>query len=290
MSRVAAAVVVILVAGVGAGAWWLGGVSTGVTESPSDAASEYVDPSRPLAERVRQLELVIAQEQDARMVLEDQLRALIDDIERIESGGQLLLAERTRQEQESQREDRRNTSRSRDYVAMMRDFQVRRVNRLTQGGFSEDEAREILRRESEAQYKAMLIDHEAQRSGEATDSLRSYGAAQDLLRAELGDDDYARYLRAQGHPAAVQVTQVMEGSPGSLAGLQPGDEIVSYNGERVFGSGDLRSLTLQGTIGEDVVVEIDRDGMRMQLNLQRGPVGITGANNSVRLGARWSGT
>ncbi len=290
MSRVAAAVVVILVAGVGAGAWWLGGVPTGVTESPSDPASEYVDPSRPLAERLQQLERVIAEERNARMVLEDQLRALIDDIERIESGGQSLLAERTRQEQESQREDRRNTSRSRDYVAMMQDFQERRVNLLTQGGFSEDEAREILKRESAAEYEAMLAAHEAQRNGEDLDLTRSLGGAQDLLRAELGDDEYARYLRAQGQAAAIQVTQVMEGSPGSRAGLQPGDEIVSYNGDRVFTVNDLRSLTLQGTAGEDVVVEIDRDGVRMQLNLQRGPVGISGASANRRFGAWWSGT
>ena len=290
MSRVAAAVVVVLVVGVGAGAWWLGGVPTGVTESPSDPASEYVDPSRPLAERLQQLELVIAQEQDARMVLEDQLRALIDDIERIESGGQLVLAERVRQQQESQREARRNTPRSRDYVTMMRDLEERRVNQLTQGGFSEDEAREILKRESAAQYEAMLATHEAQRNGENLDLTRSVGGAQDLLRAELGDEEYARYLRAQGQPAAIQVTQVMEGSPGSRAGLQPGDEIVGYNGERVFAVSDLRSLTLQGTAGEDVVVEIDRDGVRMQLNLQRGPVGISGASANMRFGTWWSGT
>jgi C-terminal processing protease CtpA/Prc len=290
VSRVAAAVVVILVAGVGAGAWWLAGVPTGVTESPGDPASDYVDPSRPLAERLQQLELVIAREQEARMVLEDQLRALIDDIERIESGGQLLLAERTRQQQESQREARRNTSRSRDYVALMQDFQERRVKQLTQGGFSEGEAREILKRESAAQYEAMLAAHEAQRNGEDLDLTRSFGGAQDLLRAELGDDEYARYLRAQGQAAAIQVTQVMEGSPGSRAGLQPGDEIVSYNGDRVFTVSDLRSLTLQGTAGEDVVVEIDRDGVRMQLNLQRGPVGISGASANRRFGAWWSGT
>ena len=223
------------------------------------------------------------------MVLEDQLRVLIDEIERVESAGQSVVAERAGQEPATRQAVRRSRSESPDYATMMRDFQARRVNVLTKGGYAEDEANEVLRLESEAQYQAILNAHEAERNGAASGSTSSYSGAQQLLRAELGDDEYARYLQAQGHPAAIQVTQVMEGSPGSLAGLQPGDEIVSYNGERVFGDDDLRSLTVQGTLGEDVVVEIDRDGVRMQLNLQRGPIGIRGANNRVRLGGWWSG-
>jgi len=290
MSRIAVAIVVSLIAGFSAGALWLGGAPVNDGNSTINPAADVVDPSLPLADRLTQLELVIAQERDARMVLEDQLAALLDEIERIGSVDQSELLEKARQEQATRREARRGRSESPDYATMMRDLQARRVNVLTRGGFSGDEAREVLRRESEAQYKAMLLAHEAQRNGEARDSTRPNGDAQELLRAELGDDEYERYLRAQGHPAAFQVTQVMDGSPGSLAGLQPGDRIVSYDGERVFGSNDLRSLTLRGTIGEDVVVEIDRDGMRMQLNLQRGPVGVTGANNNLRRRAWWNGS
>lgn len=290
MSKIAVAIVVSLIAGFGVGAWWLGDAPVNITDSTRAPAAGVTDPSLPLTDRLTQLELVIAQERDARMVLEDQLGALIDEIERIGSIDPSELLERARQEQAARQEVRRSRSEPPDFASMMRDLEARRVKGLTRGGFSEDEAREVLRQESEAQYKAMLIAHEAQRNGEAAGSMRSNDGAQRLLRAELGDDEYERYLRAQGHPAAIQVTQVMQGSPGSLAGLQPGDEIVSYNGKRVFGSDDLRSLTLQGTMGEDVVVEINRDGVRMQLNLQRGPVGITGANNNIRTRSWWSGT
>jgi len=96
-------------------------------------------------------------------------------------------------------------------------------------------------------------------------------------------------LQALGQPTAIQVTQVLEGSPGSQAGLQTGDQIVSYNSERVFNVNDLRELTLQGNAGEDVVIEIERDGVRVQLSVPGGPVGITGARANIRNMNWWGG-
>ena len=84
------------------------------------------------------------------------------------------------------------------------------------------------------------------------------------------------------------MTQVLSGSPGNDAGLQPGDQLVSYGGERVFNVMDLRNLTMQGEPGQDVVIEVDRDGVRMQLTVPAGPIGITGSGASVR-GLRWWG-
>jgi hypothetical protein len=52
---------------------------------------------------------------------------------------------------------------------------------------------------------------------------------------------------------------------------------------------DLRNQTMQGEPGEDVVIEIDRDGMRMQLTLPRGPIGITGNGANVRGTSWWGG-
>jgi len=66
------------------------------------------------------------------------------------------------------------------------------------------------------------------------------------------------------------------GSPAAAAGLLPGDEIVSYGGKRVFGQPDLNAFVLEGTPGETVVVEIDRNGQRLQVVVPRGPIGITG--------------
>ncbi len=67
---------------------------------------------------------------------------------------------------------------------------------------------------------------------------------------------------------------MLESSPGQRAGLQRGDAIVRYDGQRVFTYGDLNAGQLQGMPGESVVIDILRDGMPMQLVMPRGPIGI----------------
>jgi S1-C subfamily serine protease len=57
----------------------------------------------------------------------------------------------------------------------------------------------------------------------------------------------------------------------------------------VFSISDLRSLTMQGSPGESVVVEIVRDGMLMQLTLPAGPIGITGTGARTRGMGWWGG-
>jgi S1-C subfamily serine protease len=98
----------------------------------------------------------------------------------------------------------------------------------------------------------------------------------ETLRAELGDTDYERYLQADGRPTAVPVRDVLASSPAERSGLQPGDEIVAYAGQRVFGMSELNSLTLEGTPGESVIVDVRRAGQNVQLVLPRGPIGIVG--------------
>lgn len=291
MLRIFAAIVVSLVAGFALSAWWLGEDPAPETDSATDGANRYLDPSQPVAERLQRLEQIVAEERDARLVLEDQLNMLLDEIERIDSGDARVLDERAREAEEAQREARRNAQRRpRDFASMIRNMQERRRNALVDGGFSEDEASRVIEIESKVQYEALRAAHEARRAGEAVDWQSPANDPQSLLRRELGDDDYARYLAAQGQPTAIQVSQVLGNSPGSRAGLQPGDEIVSYNGQRIFSVSELRTLTLEGTAGEDVLIEIDRNGVRMQLSVQRGPVGITGSSANIRGLNWWRGT
>ena len=61
-----------------------------------------------------------------------------------------------------------------------------------------------------------------------------------------------------------------------LAGLQPGDQILRYDGQRLFSMSDLTQQTMQGEAGVNVAVDIMRDGIPMQVVLPRGPVGISG--------------
>ena len=286
MTKVLLAVAVSLATGFAVGAWVTtddAGGSPGL-ESPVPAT---IDPGMPLEERLLSLEQLFAEEREARLALQDQLDELITEIDRIDTTGPRVYTDRQARAAEARAERSRPTRRDRS--AMVQDYEARRLNTFVAGGFSEDEARRVVELESQAQFRALEAAHEAQRTGESPDFFNLVSGPQSILRSELGDDGYSRYLEAQGQPTAITVTQVMQGSPGSRAGLQPGDEIVSYNGERIFSVNELRQLTTQGTPGEDVVIEVDRDGVRMQLSLQRGPVGITGTGASPRQMSWWSG-
>ena len=242
-----------------------------------------------LDERLQDLEQALAEEREARIALEDTLAMLFEELDRLEGTDERAAArlesaaENERQARAAERRGQRNEA---DWV---RSYQERRIAALVEGGFSDEEARRALQLESEASFKAMQLAWEAQRNGESINVMDSMSNPQSIMRAEMGDDAYARYLEAQGQPTAIRITQVLGGSPANSAGLQAGDELVSYNGERVFNVMDLRNGTMQGQPGEDVVIEIERDGVRMQLTLPRGPIGITGSGANIRGMSWWGG-
>ena len=288
MPRIALVLCAALLLAIGLGTL----VSTGLErtkEHPAAPIGSYeFEADTSLDERLQDLEQALAEEREARLALEDTLAMLFEELDRLEgtderAGARLqAAAESERQARAVERREQRNEA---DW---MRSYQERRVAVLVEGGFSDEEARRALEQESEASFKAMQLAWEAQRNGEAIDVMDVMGNPQSILRAEMGDDAYARYLEAQGQPTAIRITQVLGGSPGNSAGLQPGGELVSYNGERVFNVRELRNGSMQGQPGEDVVVEIERDGVRMQLTLPRGPIGITGSGANIR-GMNWWG-
>jgi len=288
--RMTVAVAISVIAGFAVGAWVTSAAPTAGVESaakPSIGDAGDAGSADTLVERILSLEQLIAEEREARLELAVQVQDLIDDLER-EAAAESPTAADSSVENGRRAESRGGSvRRSRDFAAMVRNFEDRRLQSLMDNGFSEDEARRVLQRESEAEYKAMQLAWEAQREGTPPDQLAASNDPQALLRAELGDADYERFLMAQGQPTTVQITRVLNGSPGSEAGLQSGDQIVSYDGERVFSITDMRELTLQGAVGEDVVIEIDREGVRMQLSVPRGPVGVTGAGANFRRVNRW---
>ena len=287
MNRIAVSVIVSLLTGLALGAWVVGERSES-QGSGSIAVGQVIDTESGAEDRLLRLERIIAEERDARIALEDTIAMLFEEIERLEGAGGLAVAEvkaRTEREQTARARARNVSGGENDWI---RDYQERRVSRLIDGGFSEDEARRILEQESESSFKALQSSWEAQRNGESVDRFSSAFDPQAILRSEMGDDNYARYLEVQGQPTAVRVTQVLSGSPGSKIGLQPGDQLISYGGERVFSVMELRNSSMQGNPGEDVVIEIERDGTRIQLTVPRGPIGITGTGASVR-GSNWWG-
>jgi len=287
MPRIVVAVIVSLLAGFAVGA-----LIGGDTTAPQDEAQHgagVLGADATIEDRLERIEQIIEQEREARISLEDTLAMLFADVERLEGVGERSAAEleAARQEREERRAaaSRRVEGTEADWLTR---YQERRMSRLVEGGFSEDEARRALRLESEVQFESMQAAWEAQRNGESLDNSSPEGDPQSLLRARLGDEAFERYLEAQGQPTSIGITQVYSGSPGGEAGIQPGDRLVSYGGERVFSVSELRRQTMQGAPGENVIIQVERDGMMMQLSVPRGPIGITGSGARIR-GLNWWG-
>lgn len=156
---------------------------------------------------------------------------------------------------------------------------VRSVDdRLIAVGFTPAEIEGIRRVEARMQMEQIELDYEARQEGWAN-TPRYYQALRaasggGVLRAELGDAAFDRYLYATRGANRVAVSTVIENSPAATAGLRPGDVIHSYGGERVFGNQELTELRSIGTRGIPVVVDVIRDGQRLQLTMPRGPMGV----------------
>jgi hypothetical protein len=276
--------ILFMLLGVSAGfaaATWLGDRSeltpaVTVADSSGAVGGLAYDDLRPLAERVAVLERALDSEIRQREALQLELAALGDQVASAGSEDDDPPPGNDRDDPSDEAFDRaaiQERFAERGGFGRRNDPE-RRQALLVEAGFSAVEAQRITQRESELQLEALYAQYDAVRSGEPLDP-RSRLGTQDQLREELGDASYERYLEATGQPTSVGVRQVMSGSAGATAGLQAGDEIVSYGGERVFDTLDLNRLTLEGSPGEPVVVDVLRDGQQIQVYVPRGPIGIT---------------
>ena len=232
------------------------------------------DAALPMEDRIAALERAVSDEQFARQLLQEEVFYLTSELERISDDRDFERAEETRAEQAE--EDSVDSRTSRREAYRRKNSLEGRIQRLIDAGFLPSQASMIVQRESELQMESIKARYEAERSGDPSEYWRSRNASDNILREELGDADYERYLVANNRSTNVTVSSVIESSPAQSAGLQPGDEIVRYDGERVFGMTYLMRETMDGTAGQNVVVDIMRNGTPMQIVLPRGPVGITG--------------
>ena len=227
----------------------------------------HFDQSAGTEARIRALEAAVAQERNARMLLEEELQALYAELDELRPAT-TTAADAT--------EDRNAPARFQEARLQRRanDADSARA-RLVAAGFPDDRAAHIVRREAELQMESMQAMYEFRRTGERPENFETIMDPDRALRAELGDAEYERYLAATGRPTAVNVGSVLESSPGQRAGLLPGDEIVAYGGERVFNYNDLSMRTMAAPAGQSVVVDVVRDGIPMQVVIEAGPIGIS---------------
>ena len=279
MQRTAiAAIAAGTILGVAAGAFWMAHepeVAVDVAHQAGEpAAAVMFDQSLSVEARIRALEQAVGDERYARQLLQDELFILTGELETLVANRPSAVTS-----DQSASFERIEAAAS---TPRRRSGADGRAERLIQAGFEPGQAEWILQRESQLQMEALQARYEAERTGDAMDYFQSRTAAGDALRSELGDAEYERYLAASGRPTNVAVSSVLESSPAQRAGLLPGDEILSYDGKRIFSMSDLTRQTLEGQPGEQVVVDVRRDGVSMQVVVPRGPIGISGGRRFSR--------
>lgn len=271
MQKVSTAMVVSLLVAGAAAALVIRSIPSDAESAVPAATTTHFDATADINERLLALENAVSEERQARQLLEEELLVLYAELDRLESERDLGDAT---DELESSRQARASTQAA--GTARRRgtdddDNQGERRNAMIAAGLSPQRADHILKRESEMRFEMMQAYYEARNSGESFDRFSMSPDA--LLRADIGDADYEKYLQANGRSTTVGVAGVMAASPAERAGLQPGDEIVGYDGERVFSTGDLMQRTMASGEG-DVVVDVVRNGTTMQVVLPRGPIGV----------------
>ena len=273
MQKVSGVMVLSLVAAVGAAALVLNNSDPDQDTSSTDtvATASQFDSSAATEQRILALEMAVSEERQARQLLEDELLILFAELEQLEAD-----RDDRRGADEDIREARGNIEA--ETVARRQQFREERQTNgrreaMIKAGMSPDRADYILRRESEMRYEQMQAVYEARSSGEPLDPFSRNYNADAMLREEIGDTEYETYLQANNRSTSVGVSSVMASSPGERAGLQAGDEIVGYDGQRVFSTSELIQHTMAGGDGS-VVVDVMRGGSPMQIVVPRGPIGV----------------
>ena len=238
--------------------------------TPADSPSGF-DNTQSVETRIAALEQAVSDERQARQLLQEEVFYLTSELEIL---ADLQIPPRADASPVESQGDESGDSRRE--AIRRRNSREGRVERLVAAGFLPSQADWILQREQELQMQSLQERFDAERSGEPIDWVANRNQSGDALREELGEADYERYLEANNRSTNVSVSSVIESSPAQVAGLQPGDEIFRYDGQRVFSMTDLTRQTMVGEPGQNVAVDVMRNGNLVQVVMPRGPVGITG--------------
>lgn len=148
---------------------------------------------------------------------------------------------------------------------------------LGRAGISSSEIEEIERRWEGYEMDKLYLADQSKRDG----TFQSAGYNEEVsslrreLREDLGPEGYDALLYATGSNNRVVVRQVLENSPAGRAGLEAGDVIVRYSGQRVFRPDEFKRATTIGQFGTPVTLEVLRDGVLYRFSVPRGPLGIS---------------
>lgn len=232
-----------------------------------------------LEQRVKKLEDSLQDSIQIQTRLFDLVEELRRQMEQGEPEGMETRTAALRQEEQRHASQASRQERYRKYRDMQR-------QRLIDAGLNPGRAEFILDKQERFQYEHMQLTYEYRHlddksSPEAIalrDKLEVYSNPRKMFEHELSPQEFEGYLEVNGGRQELQINNIVPGTPAADTGLQPGDKIISYNGERVFHSGDLRSQIYRVEPGKTVAVEIQREGSSSTetIYVPSGPLGIQG--------------
>jgi C-terminal processing protease CtpA/Prc len=239
--------------------------------APAAPATPAANAATDASQMYDALAAILEQEVSERQRLEEELVALRETVTRLERTLSTSSVAPAQSVSEPATESRRRPPRFRRGGEALQ-------QRLVDAGLDPDRAEYIARRRDELALERMYLQDQAAREGWANTPRFSEAwlAAQDriALEGELSDAEFETYLRTTGQANRVTVNNVLQTSPAEQAGLQRGDRLVSYDGQRIYSGSQLRAATRSGEAGEVVIVTVERDGQQVQLSIPRGPLGV----------------
>jgi hypothetical protein len=238
-----------------------GSASAGDPASPASSRSQAIN-AEPLAAQQRELR----QARQAREQLEIKLEALqirVEELEHARATEAVITTTPARRTPQTETAPPVRSS----------------VKSLIDAGISEEQATWIQQRLDEIELQQLYLRDRATREGwlnkpRYTKERRQYQNAVAELRGEVGEDAYDRMLYSLGRANRVVIQDILQSSPAAEYGLQGSDEIIEYDGQRVFSSKELSSLVTQGDAGVMTLLRVKRGGAIHDIYLPRGPLGI----------------
>ena len=231
----------------------------------------------------RRLELLatkLAAEADQRRSLEERLEVLATELAALRGGGhETLHAAAAKPEPVAAAPATQAAPSSAPATASAHEAITSLEHALVAAGIDATTATEIKRRRDELALSEIYLRNQAEREGwldtpRFASKMAEIEGQRTSIRDEIGDQAYDRYLAALDQPNRVAVDEVLLDSPAAAAGLQAGDVVLSYGETRIFAPGELVTATRSGTAGENVRVEIIRQGQRFDIQVPRGPLGV----------------
>ena len=161
------------------------------------------------------------------------------------------------------------------------------MNAMITTGLSEAEIIHLKQRYESLEMEKLYLRDRAIReewinTARYTEEFETIESEFQSFRNDINKKTYDTLLYATGKSNRVIIQDVMQNSPASIAGLKAGDYIISYNNTPIYSAYDLRHEITNGEAGEEIKIDINRNGGNSSVYLARGPLGIRMESKSIQ--------